>query len=190
MTDQLPCPSCGAPVYVTDAQCLSCGLQLDEGHAAELAAPAATTAGAPAQPGPEETFVAPRVGPPATIITVAVLNIIGAAATLALGGLVLLVMAFHPDYGVGTSGALWDVAGCLLALTALCVGTIVISVYLWRGASWARRALIVLLSVQAGGALIVTVMRAHLASGSLVSLTVPAVLLATLCSRSAREYCS
>jgi hypothetical protein len=37
MQRQVPCPKCGALCYVTDAQCLSCGIALDEGRAANLA---------------------------------------------------------------------------------------------------------------------------------------------------------
>jgi len=37
--DELKCPSCGAKVYLADAQCLSCGARLDEG---KLAAPGGT----------------------------------------------------------------------------------------------------------------------------------------------------
>ena len=37
MTDQqeLSCPNCGARIYATDAQCLSCGVELDEGQMAD-----------------------------------------------------------------------------------------------------------------------------------------------------------
>ncbi len=45
---KVPCPNCGAPVYLTDDVCLSCGVRLDEGKLAEnvpaqqAPAPAAT----------------------------------------------------------------------------------------------------------------------------------------------------
>ncbi|MCD6360741.1 MAG: hypothetical protein J7M38_07730 [Armatimonadetes bacterium] len=58
--DELRCPACGARIFKSDQQCLSCGAKLDEGKLVGAATPVTevieATAGAEAAPGPEVAY--------------------------------------------------------------------------------------------------------------------------------------
>ncbi len=82
--NKVPCPKCGASVYLTDSECMACGVELTEGkiaesipHAHSQTPPSAQPdtvahpsprpdAGAPPQPGPAAATVPYRVSPEAT----------------------------------------------------------------------------------------------------------------------------
>lgn len=86
MPRQMPCPKCGASVYLTDAQCLSCGARLDAGQLAGAppvsaptppTLPTPPTVSAPTTPDPTPAPTPARRRqpwrpPPATVLAVAI----------------------------------------------------------------------------------------------------------------------
>ncbi len=87
-SQELKCPKCGAKIFYTDAQCLSCGARLDQGRiVAEQpgqppAPPVPTTDMPVTPPTPTPVTPAPVPGPatpPGGILSSAVLDPLGAA---------------------------------------------------------------------------------------------------------------
>jgi hypothetical protein len=186
---QVPCPKCGAPVYLTDSQCLSCGLELDDGRPRDESPPAPPEPPAPlpvAEVAPVPVAWAPEVelGRPLTVTLV----VIAAYLTLGLGllwALASLLLLMSGAYGSPVASFAY---GFGMAAVGVVPAIVVFAAAraLWQGMTWARWLFIVLLAAVLGYAVVLA------ATGSpfgLPGVLLPVAPLAALLSPSAKAYC-
>jgi hypothetical protein len=180
MQNQVPCPKCGAPIYLTDPQCPSCGIELDEGRARGEPAPPLEMA-----PVPEAAVTSPGDRPWEIVLVVTAFEVTAVLGMLAM----VIILVLGAAAGAADLGSRAGIA-FLLGFVVLGGAAVVIGTLLWRGYSSARWLIIVLLSLQIiVVGLQATQLTSVLAPGLLL-LIIPVVSLVALFTPNARAFCS